>query len=440
MTSSAGGWPRYQEGMGLWEHSGKVAVVGYGYSPIDRRWDGMSMDQTLGAYQILAMQRAIEDAGLTSEDIDGFMCSEAAAGDTWAQADRGVPRPFFDPPYDSEDGLSYTSADWLVANMAREGTPMTNLKYIDRNDLAIGQETGKAAQAVGDGMADVLIMIYNMGNVPGRYHLEEGLYSEGGRKWSAPWGWMTSAMMQHAFVFMQYCTKYGGSHDNLAPFVINQRRNGLLTPWGYYAQHEPYQITLEDYLTQRYVCWPNGLLDSDRPVNHAFAVIFATAERAKDMKQKPIYVLSHAQVQQPSRSTMATLEDHEAWTDSLAKRLYEGAGAAGPEDLDVFNPYDGFATFTQSYLEGFQWHGVKRGEAFDFYAGDIRVEGPHPFNSSGGNLGAGRTRTAMYTDSIEQLRGIAGPRQIKLRAETAAMGQVTPGGNGHIFLSVNQKI
>ena len=108
--------------------------------------------------------------------------------------------------------------------------------------------------------------------------------------------------------------------------------------------------------------------------------------------------------------------------------------------MDVFNPYDGFATFTQSYLEGFQWHGVKRGEAFDFYAGDIRVEGPHPFNSSGGNLGAGRTRTAMYTDSIEQLRGIAGPRQIKLRAETAAMGQVTPGGNGHIFLSVNQKI
>ena len=338
MTSSAGGWPRYQEGMGLWEHSGKVAIVGYGYSPIDRRWDGMSMDQTLGAYQILAMQRAIEDAGLTSEDIDGFMCSEAAAGDTWAQADRGVPRPFFDPPYDSEDGLTYTSADWLVANMAREGTPMTNLKYIDRNDLAIGQETGKAAQAVGDGMSDVLIMIYNMGNVPGRYHLEEGLYSEGGRKWSAPWGWMTSAMMQHAFVFMQYCTKYGGSHDNLAPFVINQRRNGLMTPWGYYAQHEPYQITLEDYLTQRYVCWPNGLLDSDRPVNHAFAVIFATAERAKDMKQKPIYVLSHAQVQQPSRSTMATLEDHEAWDRQPGEKAVRGRRSGGAGRLGRVQP------------------------------------------------------------------------------------------------------
>ena len=65
------------------------------------------------------------------------------------------------------------------------------------------------------------------------------------------------------------------------------------------------------------------------------------------------------------------------------------------------------------------WHGVKRGDAFQFYAGDIRVEGPHPFCSSGGNLGTGRLRTAMYTDSIEQLRGTAGARQVKVRAETA---------------------
>jgi hypothetical protein len=48
----------------------------------------------------------------------------------------------------------------------------------------------------------------------------------------------------------------------------------------------------------------------------------------------------------------------------------------------------------QFFIEGFQWHGVKRGDAFAFYAGDIRVEGPHPFCSSGGNLGNGRTRTA----------------------------------------------
>jgi hypothetical protein len=66
---------------------------------------------------------------------------------------------------------------------------------------------------------------------------------------------------------------------------------------------------------------------------------------------------------------------------------------------------------TQFFLEAFQRHGVKRGDAFASYAGDIRVEGPHPLCSSGGNLENGRTRTAMYTDCIEQLCGTAGARR-----------------------------
>ena len=83
--------------------------------------------------------------------------------------------------------------------------------------------------------------------------------------------------------------------------------------------------------------------------------------------------------------------------------------------------------------EAFQWHGVKRGDAFAFYAGDIRAEGPHPFCSSGGNLGTGRCRTAMYTDSIEQLRGTAGARQVTVRAETALAAFTTPSSGGWII-------
>ena len=76
-----------------------------------------------------------------------------------------------------------------------------------------------------------------------------------------------------------------------------------------------------------------------------------------------------------------------------------------------------------SLSQGVIWHIVwgedERGDAKDFVKGDISVEGPHPYLSGGGNLGNGRTRTAMYIDSIQQLRGTAGKRQVKVKAETA---------------------
>jgi hypothetical protein len=48
-----------------------------------------------------------------------------------------------------------------------------------------------------------------------------------------------------------------------------------------------------------------------------------------------------------------------------ASRMYEGAGLA-PNDVDIFNPYDGYAPMAQFFLEAFQCHGVKRGDAFAF--------------------------------------------------------------------------
>ena len=51
------------------------------------------------------------------------------------------------------------------------------------------------------------------------------------------------------------------------------------------------------------------------------------------------------------------------------------------------------------------WRGVKRGEARDFYVGDIIDEGTNSFISSGGNNGSGRTSWWIHTDSIQQLQG-----------------------------------
>jgi hypothetical protein len=56
-------WRRDKDGLGVCEHRGKVAVAGVGHFPVDRRWDGVAMDKTLGAYSILACQKATDEAG-----------------------------------------------------------------------------------------------------------------------------------------------------------------------------------------------------------------------------------------------------------------------------------------------------------------------------------------------------------------------------------------
>ena len=162
------------------------------------------------------------------------------------------------------------------------------------------------------------------------------------------------------------------------------------------------------------------------PIQTAGAFLFTTAERAKDLKKPPVYVLNHASQIGISRSTVATLEEREEFADHIARMCYEGSGLSGPDELHVFNPYEGYVTFFQYYLEAFGWRGVKKGEAHDFYEGDISVEGPNPLSSSGGNNGNGRTRWWHHLDCVQQLRGEAGPRQVQIKHDTAVSGAFTP--------------
>ena len=111
-------WRRDKDGLGVWEHRGKVAVAGVGHSPVDRRWDGVSMDKTLGAYSILACRKALDDAGVTPDQVDGVICCDShIAGGSGGSASQWAPRPYFAPPYDSEWGLTLVNAQWLIEQM-----------------------------------------------------------------------------------------------------------------------------------------------------------------------------------------------------------------------------------------------------------------------------------------------------------------------------------
>ena len=63
---------RTREGLGIWEHRGKVAAVGIGHSATGRRWDG-TPENTIGAWTIEAMRKAMADAGVTGDQVDGIV-------------------------------------------------------------------------------------------------------------------------------------------------------------------------------------------------------------------------------------------------------------------------------------------------------------------------------------------------------------------------------
>jgi len=423
---------RSTEGLGIWPHRGKVAAVGIGHSPTSRRWDG-TPETTVGANSILALRRAIEDAGVTPDQVDGLvLVPVTTTGAHWPE-DRPAPMDVvnaFNTTDDPLDGIAKLSAEWLLKNMPE----LTNVKFTMYAPGCMSAAIVVAAQALGDGLTHTCLVLKGWHNLEGRYN-QGGTSAEDTVSGSVAAGpgrtiWGPPGCYGTALQFAEYCRKYGKTHDMMAPFMQNSRRNGLLFPEGYWAQHRPEQLTPEDYMGARWIAKPANLFDNDIPIMTSGAYLFTTAERAKDMKQKPVYILGHASSRGTPRSLLGTLDEVQAETGSSGRKIYESSGITAG-DLSFENMYDGYPQFHQFHIEGLGYRGMKLGEALDFYQTDISIEGPNPILPSGGNIGGGRSRFWMHTDCIQQIQGRAGARQLTgVKPEIAVSGGPTPfGGN-----------
>ena len=356
--------------------------------------------------------------GLTPNDARAF-----------TSLDRTIPEDFlkmFQPTSDPLDGIAQLSAEWILKNMPE----LKNVKFTMYRPGCMSNAIVVGAQAVGEGLTNTCLVLKGWHNFQGRYY-QGGANAQptisGRAKWTNIWAGPTSYTT--AMEFERYCRKYGKSHDMMAPFVSNSRRNGLMFPEGYWAQHRPEPITREDYLNARWVAKPASLFDNDLPIMACVAYLFTTPERAKDMKQKPVYILNHASDRIKVRSIIPSLEEAEECAASNGRKLLQGAGLTAG-DLSSENMYDGFSLFHVFHLEGLGFAGVKKGEALDFFQTDITIEGPTPSSPSGGNIGSGRSRFWMHTDCIQQIQGRAGKRQIKKAAEVGvSVDPFSYGGN-----------
>ena len=358
---------------------GKVAVVGIGHSKVYRR-----AEVPLGNLAIDACTKAIEDAGLKASDIDGVATT---------------PLQPFDLGEPDNEGVNRVTPGFIVRALGLDvnwGELVTGM---------VGQSLILAINAVAAGACKYALVWRAMYNPVGRRYGHSSPSAMGGpAQFTGPYGLFGPATF--AFLAQRYMDRYGATREQMAAFIVNNRRKALMWEHGYWYQNGGQELTVDDYMTARMISEPLCIHDCDIPVHACGAFVVTTAERARDLRHPPAYVLGTSSPYRVETSQVRRLEDYMEAGAQQARHLWENSGV-GPKDVDVANIYDGFSIICPLWLESLGFCG--EGEGFS-YIGSPTI----PLNTSSGSLGSGRMHGASHiVDAVLQVMGRSGPRQVE---------------------------
>lgn len=180
-------------------------------------------------------------------------------------------------------------------------------------------------------------------------------------------------------------------------------------------------LDLDVYRSSRIICEPFHLFDCSRENDGAGALILTSAERARDLKQKPVYLKGVAQGAGRGWGDLLQNDAHyaSAGFESVARRLWAQTGLT-PADIDVVQLYENFSAQGVASLidHGFCTY-ESVGEVVR-YENLIAPSGKLPVNTAGGNLAQGFIHgIGIAVEAVEQLRGtsanpVAGARHCLL--------------------------
>jgi acetyl-CoA acetyltransferase len=226
--------------------------------------------------------------------------------------------------------------------------------------------------------------------------------------------------------------EFGTTSEQFGAVAVACRKHASLNPTAVFRD----PITIADHQASRMIVEPFHLLDCCPVIDSAGAVIITTAERARDLKQKPVYLLGMGQglthsdvVLSPTMTTGAMRPDSE--------RAYAMAGV-GPKDIDVAELYDCFTSVVVLTLEDYGF--CKKGEGGAFVEnGRIEIGGELPVNTGGGLLSQAHAGgILLVNEGAIQMRGAGGDRQVA-DAETAIIsGQCSVTGVNVCLILGNQ--
>jgi len=374
----------------------RAIISGIGQSDVGRRLDRSDLDLT-----VQAALAAIEDAGLTRDDIDGLATYPGGGLGGGGFAGPGTPvvqdalRLRLNWHDGGGEGPAQIRAVMAACLAVAAGLARHVLVYRTVTEGS-AQGAGGRRGIGGDG---------SMGRVSGPF------------QWLLPFG-AVSAANWLALVAQRRVAEFGLTREQLGAIPVNNRANAAHNPKAIYR----HPMTMADYLAARMITSPLCLFDCDVPCDGSTAVVVSHVDYAPDTPHPACHV-----------NAMGTaLRGRPSWDqfDDPTTMAARDAGASlwertdlQPSDVDVAQLYDGFSILAMVWIEALQFCGRGEGGPFVEGGGRIARDGQLPLNTSGGQLSGGRLHGfGLLHEACVQLRGEGGGRQVAPQPEVAAVG------------------
>jgi acetyl-CoA acetyltransferase len=354
----------------------KTAIVGVGHTEYSR--DSGRSEMSLA---VEAIHNAIIDAGLTPQDVDGIAKYTMDNND----------------PIDIAANLGIPSL-WFFGEVGYGGG---------------GGPVGSVllgAMAVATGMANCVVAYRAMNERSGRGTPRYGQATvrkgaSGVNAYQEPFGLFSPAQMV-ALAARRHMHLYGTKSEHFGAIAVACRTHAANNP---NAVMRGRPITIDDHQNSRMIADPLHLLDCCLETDGGAAVVITSADRAKDLKHRPAYIMAGAfgAGEWNMHRVVKNVEKPETESTVVGKALFARAGITH-KDLDVCFLYDHFTPLVLMAIEELGF--CKRGEGGAFVSDGklLYPNGSLPLNTSGGNLSEGYIHgMENIIEAVRQLRGQA---------------------------------
>ena len=205
---------------------------------------------------------------------------------------------------------------------------------------------------------------------------------------------------------LRYMKTYGVTEEQIAQVSVVQREWAAKNPRATFKT----PITTDDVLNSRMIAWPFRLLMCCLVTDGGGALILTSAERAKDFKTKPVYILGTGEsAETPMVSQMEDFTSSRAFRVAGPTAFQQAGISPTVKDVDHLMIYDAFAHLPIYGLEDLGF--LPRGEAAAFIAArNTAPGGILPLNTNGGGLSymhSGMYGMYALQESVRQMRGTA---------------------------------